>query len=226
MIQQISRSWCNELHIRTAMSSKAQPVGTAASLCASTDVATKRKLRDPDLNSARILDATRDLFAEFGYSVSMEQIAARAEVGVGTIYRRFQSKTVLLEAVADESSACCIQLAKVVLADVNAEDAVFEFLRRCLEVPSCWQSAISLAPGSRRSARKTLAELTVLLEQILDMSRHVGTIRDDIDVDDLVVTLVAVGGVAAQSGDLTSHGSLRFLELALDGLRPPSGVRS
>ena len=44
------------------------------------------------MNLARILVAARDVFAEHGYEASMEQIAIRAEVGVGTLYRRFPTK--------------------------------------------------------------------------------------------------------------------------------------
>jgi AcrR family transcriptional regulator len=66
--------------------------------------------RDAELNLARILLAVRDLFAEHGYEASMEQIAARAEVG--TLYRRFPNKADLYAAVVD--AATCESRSNVV----------------------------------------------------------------------------------------------------------------
>ncbi len=60
--------------------------------------------RDAELNLARILLAARDVFGEYGYDASMEQIAARAEVGIGTLYRRFPNKADLCAAVVDAAT--------------------------------------------------------------------------------------------------------------------------
>jgi AcrR family transcriptional regulator len=68
--------------------------------------------RDAELNLARILLAARDVFAEHGYQASMEQIAARAEVGIGTLYRRFPNKADLYAAVVD--AATCESRSNVV----------------------------------------------------------------------------------------------------------------
>ena len=69
--------------------------------------------RDAELNLARILLAVRDLFAEHGYEASMEQIAARAEVG--TLYRRFPNKADLYAAVVD--AATCESRSKTAARD-------------------------------------------------------------------------------------------------------------
>ena len=53
--------------------------------------------RDAEVNLSRILLAARDVFAEHGYEASMEEIALRADVGVGTLYRRFPTKEQLIE---------------------------------------------------------------------------------------------------------------------------------
>ena len=71
--------------------------------------------RDAELNLARILLAARDVFAEHGYEASMEQIAARAEVGIGTLYRRFPNKADLYAAVVD--AATCESRSKTAARD-------------------------------------------------------------------------------------------------------------
>ncbi len=65
---------------------------------------TKPLRRDAELNLVRILLAARDVFAEHGYEASMEQIAARADVGIGTLYRRFPNKADLCAAVVDAAT--------------------------------------------------------------------------------------------------------------------------
>ncbi|WP_235488410.1 helix-turn-helix domain-containing protein, partial [Frankia sp. AvcI1] len=55
--------------------------------------------RDAELNRARILTAARELFVERGNDVGVEEIARRAGVGMGTLYRRFPNKDALVEAI-------------------------------------------------------------------------------------------------------------------------------
>ena len=76
--------------------------------------------RDAEVNLSRILAAARDVFAEQGYDASMEDIAMRAEVGVGTLYRRFPNKADLLNAVVEAAQERKRQIAEAVLADVAA----------------------------------------------------------------------------------------------------------
>ena len=76
----------------------------------------------------------------------MEEIAVRADVGVGTLYRRFPNKADLLNAVVEAAHERKRQIAETVLADVAPEDGVFEFVRRCIAVPSCWRATIAAPP--------------------------------------------------------------------------------
>ncbi|MEI7769663.1 MAG: helix-turn-helix domain-containing protein [Chloroflexales bacterium] len=68
------------------------------------EVDARRKRRDAQRNMERVLEAAQELFAERGPEVTMEEVARRAGVGVGTIYRRFPSKEILFAAV---SAAAC-----------------------------------------------------------------------------------------------------------------------
>lgn len=174
--------------------------------------------RDAEVNLSRILLAARDVFAEEGYEASMECIAARADVGVGTLYRRFPNKADLLNAVVEAAHERNRQIAETVLTDVPPEDAVFEFLRRCIAFPSCWRATISSPPW--RSNGTGLDTMAPLLEEILDRSQRAGSVRPDVEVSDVLVVLMAMRSIADVCDTKSSKPSLRFLELLLDGLRP------
>ena len=151
----------------------------------------------------------------------MESIAARADVGIGTLYRRFPNKADLLNAVVAAATERNREIAEEVLADVPPEEAVFEYVRRCIAVPSCWRATISASPW--RSTGTGLDKIAPLLEEILARSQRAGTVRADLSVTDLVVALMSVRSIADVCDTKTSKPSLRFLELVLDGLRPNGG---
>jgi AcrR family transcriptional regulator len=177
--------------------------------------------RDAEVNLSRILLAARDLFAEHGYEASMEDIATRADVGVGTLYRRFPNKADLLNAVVEAAQERKRQIAEAVLSDVSPEEGVFEFVRRCIAVPSCWRATISASPW--RSSGTGLGQTAPLFEEILRRSQRAGSVRPDVEASDIVVVLMAVRSIADVCDTKSSKPSMRFLEILLDGLRPGHG---
>ena len=174
--------------------------------------------RDAEVNLSRILVAARDVFAEHGYEASMEEIAMRADVGVGTLYRRFPNKADLLDAVVVAAHERKRQIAEAVLVDVAPEDGIFEFVRRCIAVPSCWRATISAPPW--RTSGTGLGQTAPLLEVILERSQRAGSVRPEVEVADIVVVLMGVRSIADVCDTKSLKPSLRFLEFALDGLRP------
>lgn len=60
---------------------------------------------DAQRNLEHVLRAAREVFGELGYGAPMEDVARRARVGVGTVYRRFPSKDVLVRRIAEEETA-------------------------------------------------------------------------------------------------------------------------
>jgi AcrR family transcriptional regulator len=174
--------------------------------------------RDAEVNLGRILVAARDVFAEHGYEASMEEIALRADVGVGTLYRRFPNKADLLNAVVEAALERNRKIAEAVLEEVAWPDGVFEFVRRCIAVPSCWRATISAPPW--RTSGTGLGQTGPLLQEILERSQQAGSVRPDLQIADIVVVLMAVRSIADVCDSKSSKPSLRFLELLLDGLRP------
>jgi AcrR family transcriptional regulator len=177
--------------------------------------------RDAELNLARIMEAARDVFAESGYDGSMEQIAAKADVGIGTLYRRFPHKEDLFNAVTDLAKERTIKIGEEVLAEVVPEDALFEFLRRCIAIPSCWRVTTARPPWSESSGvNSVLKAITPIVDEVLHRSQDAGAVRKDIVFSDAILALMSVRAVADLCGAEAPTASKRFLELVLDGLRP------
>ena len=176
--------------------------------------------RDAELNLERILDAARDLFAEVGYEASMEQIAARAGVGVGTLYRRFPNKEDLLGAVNTAATDRVRQLADQVLAEEPPGEALFVFLRRCVLLPPSWRAISARTPWPGGTPRSELTRVSSPIERMLENAQRSGTVRADVTYTDLSVALMSVRAAADRCRAVAPESWQRHLQLVLDGLRP------
>jgi AcrR family transcriptional regulator len=202
------------------MSRRSEVIRGTADIEAASCTESRPLRRDAELNLARIVVAARDVFAELGYEASMEQIAARAEVGIGTLYRRFPTKADLFAAVVDAATERTCQIADEVLADVEPAETVFEFVRRCVATPSCWRAVTSRRPWSGAGADRALAGVMPAIGRIVARSQEAGSVRDDLVATDLLMTLMSVRALADLCDARAPGTSDRFLDLALDGFRP------
>ncbi|OON75649.1 TetR/AcrR family transcriptional regulator [Streptomyces tsukubensis] len=123
------------------------------------DAARSAPLRvDAQRNLEHVLRAAREVFGELGYGAPMEDVARRARVGVGTVYRRFPSKDVLVRRIAEEETARLTEQARTALGQ---EDEPWSALARFLRT--------SVASGAGR----------LLPPQILRVGADEGTARDE-----------------------------------------------
>ncbi len=95
------------------------------------DAARSAPLRvDAQRNLEHVLRAAREVFGELGYGAPMEDVARRARVGVGTVYRRFPSKDVLVRRIAEEETARLTDQARTALGQEDEPwSALSRFLR-------------------------------------------------------------------------------------------------
>src|SRR5215470_8582713 len=85
---------------------------------------------DAQRNLEHVLRAAREVFGELGYGAPMEDVARRARVGVGTVYRRFPSKDVLVRRIAEEETSRLTDQARAALGqEDDAWSALSRFLR-------------------------------------------------------------------------------------------------
>ena len=175
-----------------------------------------RPLRaDAARNREKVLQAARQAFAESGYGVPLDEIASRAGVGPGTVYRHFPSKEALFEAVV---TARITDLVSDARARADADDpgeAFFGFLARIAGEAAAKRDlpdAISVT-GSLRE------DLFAALDLLLRRAQQAGAVRAGIVTSDLIVLLKGMFAGLAGSTDPAVHE--RVFAVLADGLRAP-----
>jgi AcrR family transcriptional regulator len=175
-----------------------------------------RPLRaDAARNREKVLRAAREVFAESGYGVPLDEIAARAGVGPGTVYRHFPTKEALFEAVVAARLRDLVTDACARAGSSDPGDAFFGFLGRVAAESAAKRDlpdAISVA-GSLRD------ELNAALEVLLQRAQRAGAVRADIRTPDVIVLLKGLFASLADVSDPVQR-DLVFTVLA-DGLRQP-----
>ncbi|MET9630890.1 helix-turn-helix domain-containing protein [Lentzea sp. NPDC006480] len=138
---------------------------------------------DAARNREKVLEAARELFAAQGFDVPLDEIAARAGVGPGTVYRHFPTKQALFQAVTEARVAAMIESAALPAEDPRA--ALFAFLGRMAEEASAkrdMSDAITVTPELRKSLHATLGGL-------LHKAQEAGEVRTDVTATDLVILM-------------------------------------
>ncbi|MGI5258689.1 TetR/AcrR family transcriptional regulator [Streptomyces angustmyceticus] len=107
---------------------------------------------DAQRNLEHVLRAAREVFGELGYGAPMEDVARRARVGVGTVYRRFPSKDVLVRRIAEEETARLTDQARTALGQ---EDDAWSALSRFLRTSVASGAGRLLPPGILRASADT-----------------------------------------------------------------------
>jgi AcrR family transcriptional regulator len=187
----------------------------ARPLRAEADAAVARPLRaDAARNRERVLRAARDAFAESGYGVPLDEIATRAGVGPGTVYRHFPTKEALFEAVVTARVQDLVADARARAGDSDPGGAFFGFLARIAAESAAKRDlpdAISIA-GSLRE------DLEAALDVLLRRAQQAEAVRADVRTPDLIVLFKGLFASLADISD-PARRDLVFAVLA-DGLRP------
>lgn len=183
----------------------------------------ERPLRaDARRNRDRVLAAARRAFAEQGYAVPLDEIAAAAGVGPGTVYRHFPTKEALFAAVALANVA---DLAADARARAGADDAgaaLAGFLERVAgQAVAKRDLPDALAGAGADAVAAAVAEMHRALGVLVARAQDAGAVRRDITARDLVRLLK--GLLHAVRDDPDPQAGRRLLAVVLDGLRPAEG---
>jgi AcrR family transcriptional regulator len=177
--------------------------------------------RDAELNLERILVAAEELFADAGFEATMEAVAGRAGVGVGTLYRRFPNKESLVLAIMAKANQRSQQLVDELLHEASAAEGIFEFLRQCVGLPSSLRALVSRSPRLARAHLALVDSLEGGVTELMQRARWAGSLRADVTFGDIALVLLSVRAVETRSDARQGE---RHLALLLDGLRTPSGA--
>jgi AcrR family transcriptional regulator len=192
-----------------------------------TKVAAGRPLRaDARRNRERVLVAAREVFAEQGHEAQMDDVARRAMVGVGTVYRPFPTKDKLIDAIAAEAF---LRLVDVATRQLERDDDPWDAL-----VTTLWAGAEILAGD--RVVSEILAEtngpvtvdldaqrlMSEAMDALIRRAQAAGALRADVVLDDIPMLMCGIGTAANCKPHVIPDAWRRHLAIVIDGLRAPS----
>jgi AcrR family transcriptional regulator len=179
-----------------------------------------RSLRsDAARNRDAIVAVARDVFAEHGLEAPLEAIAARAGVGIATLYRRFPTREKLVAAALVQKVAEYTDAARQALAAPDPWGGFAGFVERICELQA-GDRGLSDLLSMTLSADEQVEELrhtaNELLITVIDRAKAAGTLREDFVGEDLVLLLIATAAVMHVTRADAPEAWRRFVALALD----------
>ncbi|MEE6135488.1 helix-turn-helix domain-containing protein [Mycobacterium sp. 050128] len=181
----------------------------------------ERRLRaDAARNRARVLEVAYDTFAAEGLSVPIDEIARRAGVGAGTVYRHFPTKEALFQAVIDDRMQQLVDEGHALLESAGPGEALFAYLRSLVLqwgaadrglVDALAGFGIDIAAAAPDAEDAFLA----MLDELLRAAQRAGTARPDIGVREVKTIMVGCQAMEAYNAELAQ----RVTDVVVDGLR-------
>ncbi|OBK00659.1 TetR/AcrR family transcriptional regulator [Mycobacterium sp. 1245852.3] len=181
----------------------------------------ERRLRAASArNRARVLEVAYDTFAAEGLSVPIDEVARRAGVGAGTVYRHFPTKEALFQAVIEDRMQRLVDDGRALLDTVGPGEALFALLRSMVLhwgaadrglVDALAGFGIDIASAAPDAEDAFLA----MLDELLRAAQRAGTARQDIGVREVKAIMVGCQAAEAYNPDLAE----RVTDVVVDGLR-------
>ena len=179
-------------------------------------------------NRERVLEAAKAVFSAGGPDASLEAVARRAGVGIGTLYRHFPTREALFEAVYRREVQQLGELAEQLKSEPDPVEALRRWLRSNVEFVGTKKGmttalALAVKPSSELTAF-SFERLTRAVGALLDRAVAAGAIRADVSPEDLLRALIGMCYMHDQPGWQTSV--MRLLDVFVDGLRLTAKIES
>jgi AcrR family transcriptional regulator len=177
-------------------------------------------------NREKLMEIAKAAFADVGTDVSLDEIARRAGVGIGTLYRHFPTRDAIIEAVYRREVEQLAGSAARLLASLPPGEALHAWMRLFVDyiatkkvMASALGSLVGSSPELYASSATQITNAVVLL---VERARADGSVRADADPDDLLRALV--GFTYGNTSPGWQPSALRLIEILMDGLRPRATV--
>jgi AcrR family transcriptional regulator len=185
---------------------------------------------DARRNRDQIIAAARTAFVELGPDIPMEEVARRAAVGVGTLYRRFPDRDALIRAVAQDNFSTVLSDARLALhEEATAWQALVRLMRRSRGLRLTIQLAV-LSPAAWATVKhdpivgRLRDDLMTVVDEIVRRAQQEGALRPDVGAGDVAVLVSLVLRRIPGKTDTVSETMLeRALTLIIDGLHVSPG---
>ena len=176
---------------------------------------------DARRNRDRILAAADAAFAEEGLGVPVDEIARRAGLGAGTLYRHFPTKEALFEAVLVAHMDRLACYGQQLAGSDRPDQALFEFVGHLASEAASKRNLIDALSGAGFDVKAASSESKAALEEafqaLLSRAQAAGLVRDDVQVADLMG--LVMGACALATGERTECSQSRMLAVVFAGLR-------
>jgi AcrR family transcriptional regulator len=195
--------------------------GRAGQISGDCKTSLRRPRADARRNRERVLEAAKDAFATAGPEASLETVARRAGVGIGTLYRHFPTRGTLFEAVYRREIEQLAELADVLASELSPVDALRRWLHASVRFAASEKGMASTlflaAHGSSDFSAGTFDGFARAAAQLLDRAVAAGDIRPEIGADDLLRVLFGMCYTHDRAGWQAKVEHL--LDVVFDGLR-------
>jgi len=178
--------------------------------------------RDAQRNHDRVLAAAREVLGESGADACMEEIAARAGVGVGTVYRRFASKDALIDELLQLVLEQIVSATERALA--RADGHGLEELLRALGQSFADHAKYASLLLARHTDEATEHRIRTAIDELTARARAAGTVNPGVTAGDVVVLVWAMRGLVQAADAAAAAAWPRFLDIQLAGLRATGPV--
>jgi AcrR family transcriptional regulator len=176
---------------------------------------------DAQRNRQRLVEAARDVFAERGIGVTLDDIARQAGVGTGTAYRHFPNKNALIEALMVERVEELRGIAEECLDDPDPWRGLCGYLERALAYQAADRGFKDILFSGRARENVALARqrLAPVVVKLVRRAKEAGAVRADLDTSDVPVINLMVNTIVDFGRDVEPELYRRYLQIVLDGLR-------
>jgi AcrR family transcriptional regulator len=181
--------------------------------------------RDAELNRVRLVQAAARVFGEHGTDASVEMVAARAGLGLATLYRRFANKDALITELIHGLLHHMVETART---ETETPDGLgFErWLAEYARVQAINRGSLGRLWTQTADTTPQKTELFVLLDELLTDAKVHRRIRRDARVDDVRLIIYALRGIAESTRYDENGAWQRHLSVVLCGLRPTDDLAS
>lgn len=184
--------------------------------------------RDAARNRARLLEAARDTFNERGIEAPLDEVARRAGVGIGTLYRRFPNRDALVEALFEEKWIDYRKVAEVAMEEADPWQAFRGYIQRICEMQAedrGFTDVLTTTFPSSQAIEKRRDEARRAAARVVRRAQDRGSLRADFVVEDIPFILIANGAYLEATRAVAPQAWKRYVALLLDALHT-NGART
>lgn len=182
--------------------------------------------RDAERNRRRILEAARELFAERGAHVTLDDVARWAGVGVGTVYRRFADRNALIDALFAERVDQIAEAAE----QAAAMDDPWVGLVHLFEVQiglqledRAFAEVLFKQEAGEQAVARARERIAPHVIQLIVRAKDAGVVRPELEVGDFPVLNLMLMTMVNATRDVAPDAWKRYLQMILAGIRPEPG---